>query len=109
MLPQVADRLHRKITVRHDPPGTSKWNKIEHRLFSQITQNWRGHPLTSLQVIINLIARTTTETGLKVHAEPDPNTYVTGRKVTKSELQSLHLTRDTLHGEWNYSLSPNEI
>ena len=92
MLQQRANRLNLKISVRHDPPGTSKWNKIEHRLFSQITQNWRGHPLTSLQVIINLIAGTTTETGLKVHAELDPNTYATGRKVTKPELQSLHLS-----------------
>ena len=89
--------------MRHD---TSKWNKIEHRLFSQITQNGRGHPLTSLQVIINLIAGTTTETGLKVHAELDPNTYATGRKVTKPELQSLHLSRSTFHGEWNDSVSP---
>jgi hypothetical protein len=109
MLQQLADRLHLKITVRHYPPGTSKWNKIEHRLFSQITQNWRGQPLTSLQVIINLIAKTTTETGLKVHAELDSNTYATGRKVTQSELQSLNLTRDTFHGEWNYSLSPNQF
>ena len=108
MLQQLADRLKLKIAVRHYPPGTSKWNKIEHRLFSQITQNWRGHPLISLQVIINLIAGTTTKTGLKVHAELDPNTYATGRKVTKSELKSLNLTRATFHGEWNYSLSPNE-
>ena len=106
MLQQLADRLNLKISIRHYPPGTSKWNKIEHRLFSQITQNWRGHPLTSLQVIINLIAGTTTETGLKVHAELDPNTYATGRKVTKPELQSLQLTRSTFHGEWNYSVSP---
>ena len=109
MLQQLADRLHLKITVRHDPPGTSKWNKIEHRLFSQITQNWRGQPLTSLQVIINLIAKTKTETGLKVHAELDPNTDATGRKVTQSELNSLNLIRDTFHGEWNYSLTPNQI
>ena len=98
------------ITVCHLPPGTSKWNKIEHRLFSHISMNWRGRPLTSHQVIIDLIGSTTTRTGLKVHAELDDNSYPTGIKISDSEMKTLDdngvLTRHEFHGDWNYTLQP---
>jgi transposase len=93
------------ITVCHMPPGTSKWNKIEHRLFSHISMNWRGRPLTSHDVIVNSIAATTTRTGLKVHAELDPGTYDTGIKVTDSDIDALPLHRHRFHGDWNYTLN----
>jgi hypothetical protein len=93
------------ITVCHMPPGTSKWNKIEHRLFSHIL-NWRGRPLTSHDVIVNSIAATTTRTGLKVHAELDPGTYETGIKVTDSDIDALPMHRHRFHGDWNYTLHP---
>lgn len=94
------------ITVWHMPPGTSKWNKIEHRLFSHISMNWRGRPLTSHDVIVNSIAATTTRTGLTVHAELDPGTYDTGIKVTDSDIDALPLHRHRFHGDWNYTLHP---
>jgi hypothetical protein len=94
------------IMVCHMPPGTSKWNKIEHRLFSHISMNWRGRPLTSHDVIVNSIAATTTRTGLKVHAELDPGTYDTGIKVTDSDIDALPMHRDRFHGDWNYTLHP---
>ncbi|WP_432171970.1 ISAzo13-like element transposase-related protein, partial [Streptomyces sp. 1222.5] len=94
------------ITVCHMPPGTSKWNKIEHRLFSHISMNWRGRPLTSHNVIVNSIAATTTRTGLKVHAELDPRTYDTGIKVTDSDIDALPMHRHRFHGDWNYTLHP---
>ncbi|MBZ9645177.1 ISAzo13 family transposase [Streptomyces sp. PSKA30] len=94
------------ITVCHMPPGTSKWNKIEHRLFSHISMNWRGRPLTSHDVIVNSIAATTTRTGLKVHAELDPGTYGTGIKVTDSDIDALPMQRHRFHGDWNYTLHP---
>lgn len=94
------------ITVCHLPPGTSKWNKIEHRLFSHITMNWRGRPLTSHEVILESIAATTTRTGLRVKAELDTNTYPTGLGVGDAEMAALPLTRHTFHGEWNYALHP---
>ncbi|MET8031212.1 ISAzo13 family transposase [Streptomyces avermitilis] len=94
------------ITVCHLPPGTSKWNKIEHRLFSHITMNWRGRPLTSHEVILESIAATTTRTGLRVKAELDTNTYPTGIGVGDAEMAALPLTRHTFHGEWNYALHP---
>ncbi|MET8965255.1 ISAzo13 family transposase [Streptomyces sp. NPDC004074] len=94
------------ITVCHMPPGTSKWNKIEHRLFSHISMNWRGRPLTSHDVIVNSIAATTTRTGLTVHAELDPGTYDTGIKVTDSDIDALPLHRHRFHGDWNYTLHP---
>ncbi|MGW6157338.1 ISAzo13 family transposase [Streptomyces sp. NPDC055144] len=94
------------ITVCHLPPGTSKWNKIEHRLFSHITINWRGRPLTSHEVILESIAATTTRTGLRVKAELDTNTYPTGTGVGDAEMAALPLTRHTFHGEWNYALHP---
>jgi Rhodopirellula transposase DDE domain len=95
-----------EITVCHFPPGTSKWNKIEHRLFSRITMNWRGRPLTSHEVIVNSIAATTTRTGLTVHAELDPGTYPLGTRITKAQLKALPLDRHHWHGDWNYTLRP---
>ncbi|RAJ76935.1 DDE family transposase [Streptomyces sp. PsTaAH-137] len=95
------------ITVCHMPPGTSKWNKIEHRLFSHISMNWRGRPLTSHDVIVKSIAATTTRTGLTVHAELDPGTYDTGVKVTDSDIDALPMHRHRFHGDWNYTLPPS--
>ena len=94
------------ISVCHLPPGTSKWNKIEHRLFSFISQNWRGKPLISHAVIVNLIAATTTQTGLKVECVLDERAYPAGIVVTDAELAQVNLTRDDFHGEWNYTISP---
>jgi len=94
------------ITVAHYPPATSKWNKIEHRLFSFISINWRAKPLTSLEVVLELISQTTTNEGLTVTACKDSQTYPTGTKVTDEELAALHLLRDAFHGEWNYTILP---
>ena len=94
------------ITVCHFPPGTSKWNKIEHRLFSHITMNWRGRPLASHQVIVESIAATTTATGLTVHAELGPGSYPAGLRLTRAQAGALPLTRHDWHGEWNYTLRP---
>jgi transposase len=108
-LAQLAAQTGLQITVCHLPPGTSKWNKIEHRLFSQITMNWRGRPLTSHQVIIELIAATRTRTGLTVHAEPDTAAYPLGTRITDRQMRALEkqaITRHDWHGEWNYTLHP---
>ena len=94
------------ITVCHFPPGTSKWNKIEHRLFSFISKNWRGRPLDSLATIVNLISHTKTSTGLYVEASLDYANYEKGIKVSAQEMEQLNLKRDTFHGEWNYHLTP---
>ena len=94
------------VTVCHLPPGTSKWNKIEHRLFAQISTNWRGRPLVSHEVIVDLIGATTTTTGLRVQAELDPGVYPTKIKVSDEEMAALHLTPHPFHGEWNYSIAP---
>jgi hypothetical protein len=94
------------VTVCHMPPGTSKWNRIEHRLFSAITMNWRGRPLTSYEVIVQTITATTTHTGLSVHAELDPGSYPTGVKVSDVELNAVPLTGHAFHGEWNYTVHP---
>ena len=102
----LADRLDLKLKVCHFPPGTSKWNKIEHRLFSYITSNWRGQPLVSLETIVNLIASTTTKTGLIVKAALDTNVYETGIKVSADELAKVRLTSCDFHREWNYSITP---
>jgi len=102
----LADELGIKLFVCHFPPGTSKWNKIEHRLFSFITKNWRARPLGSLEVIVNLIANTTTRTGLIVKAALDTNRYPTKIKVPDEQLERLRLKRHDFHGEWNYTLSP---
>jgi Rhodopirellula transposase DDE domain len=105
-LQKLADHTGLQIAVCHFPPGTSKWNKIEHRLFSFISKNWRGQPLISHEVIINLIAATTTSTGLEVYARLDENEYPKV-EVTDAELAAVNLTRDAFHGEWNYSISPS--
>ena len=105
-LQELADELEMRLVVRHFPPGTSKWNKIEHRMFSFITQNWRGKPLVSHQAIVNLIASTTTKAGLVVKAAIDQANYPTKTKVTDSELAAINLKRDKFHGEWNYVIAP---
>ena len=94
-----------EVSVCHYPPGTSKWNKIEHRLFSFITKNWRGKPLTSLETIVNLIANTTTEKGLNVKAMKDTNIYQKGIKVSNEELNKINIKRDDFRGDWNYTIS----
>lgn len=104
-LRRFADELVLPITVCHFPPGTSKWNKIEHRLFSFITQNWRGKPLLSHEVIVNLIAQTKTDAGLRVHAELDVSQYPLGRKVTDSELAEVNIQRHAFHGDWSYTIA----
>ena len=105
-LQRLADETGLEIAVRHFPPGTSKWNKVEHRLFSAISQNWRGRPLVSHEAIVNLIAATTTRTGLKVRSALDTNAYPKGVTVVDADMETLLLRRDDFHGEWNYSLFP---
>ena len=106
-LQSLANETGLAISVSHLPPGTSKWNKIEHRLFSFITQNWRGKPLVSHEVIVNLIAATGTKNGLQVRCQIDTNSYPKGIKVSDEMIASLNLQRDVFHGEWNYTISPN--
>ena len=108
-LQKLADETGLEITICHLPPGTSKWNKIEHRMFSFISQNWRGKPLVSHQVIVNLIAATKTKTGLRVRAELDPGKYPKGVKVSDKEVAAIRLERDKFHGEWNYTILPRSI
>ncbi|MDY0169154.1 MAG: ISAzo13 family transposase [Thermoguttaceae bacterium] len=105
-LQDLANRLEMPIHVSHFPPGTSKWNKIEHRMFCHITQNWRGRPLVSHEVIVNLIANTATAKGLKIRAELDTGTYPIGIKVTDDELAAVKLKLDSFHGDWNYCVLP---
>jgi hypothetical protein len=105
-LQKLADDIELMLTVSHFPPGTSKWNKVEHRLFSFITNNWRGKPLVSHQAIINLITSTSTTKGLIVKAALDENTYETGIEVTDEQMATLRLTRAPFHGEWNYTIKP---
>ena len=107
-LQRLANETGLKITVAHLPPGTSKWNRIEHRLFAFITMNWRGKPLVSHQVIVQLIGATTTETGLAVCCEIDRNLYPKGIAVSDEELQAINITRHAFHGEWNYTIAPNQ-
>ena len=107
-LQELADELGLKIHVCHFPPGTSKWNKIEHRMFCHITENWRGRPLVSHAVVVNLIGSTRTRTGLRILAELDTNTYEKGIKVTNEELAGVRLKRDKFHGEWNYTVLPHK-
>jgi len=107
-LQKLADETGLEMAVCHFPPGTSKWNKIEHRLFAAITQNWRGKPLTSHEVVLNLIAATTTKTGLTVRSELDMSNYPTGRTVSEADMDTLNLRCDPFHGEWNYSLLPRQ-
>jgi hypothetical protein len=105
-LQKLADETGLRVSVCHLPPGTSKWNKIEHRLFSYISQNWRGKPLLSYEVIVNLIAATRTEGGLRVHSELDTKTYPAGVKVSDSEIAQVALRPDKFHGNWNYTITP---
>ena len=104
----LADLTGLAIQVCHFPPGTSKWNKIEHRMFSFVSLNWRGKPLESLEVIINLISATTTTTGLKVYARLDDRVYEKGVEVTDEQLAGVNITRHAFHGEWNYAIAPSE-
>jgi len=107
-LQKLADETGLEMAVRHFPPGTSKWNKIEHRLFSAISQNWRGKPLISHEVVVNLIAATTTKTGLKVRSALDQNEYPAGTTVSDAAMETLRLRTEDFHGEWNYSLLPRQ-
>ena len=104
-LQQLADQTGLVLEVCHYPPGTSKWNKIEHRLFCHITRNWRGRPLLDHAVVVNLIGSTQTRTGLRVEAELDTHIYENGIKVTDQEMESLRLKRDKFHGDWNYAIN----
>jgi hypothetical protein len=105
-LQRLANEIDIDIVVHHLPPGTSKWNKIEHRLFSFISHNWRARPLVSYQVIIDLISATTTKSGLKITCELDTNTYEKGIVVSDDEMAAIHIIRDEFHGEWNYTIRP---
>jgi hypothetical protein len=106
-LQYLADDLRMPISVCHFPPGTSKWNKIEHRMFCHVTENWRGRPLVSHAVVVNLIGGTKTRAGLRVQAALDTNFYAIGIKVTDEEFDWVRLERDTFHGEWNYTILPH--
>jgi len=106
-LQKLADETALEIRVCHFPPGTSKWNKIEHRLFSFIARNWRGQPLISRQAVVSLIGATTSTAGLKVYAELDQNTYERAIKITDAQLAAVNLTPDQFHGEWNYTIKPS--
>jgi hypothetical protein len=108
VLQKLADDLGLRITVCHFPPGTSKWNQIEHRMFSYITKNWRGRPLVSRGVIVNLIGHVRTGSGLRIKAELDTNSYPKGIKVSDEELASVRLQRAEFHGDWNYTIHPSD-
>ena len=107
-LQKLADETGLVIRVHHYPPGTSKWNKIEHRLFCHITQNWRGRPLTDRLAVVELIGATTTKTGLKVESALDTRSYQKGIKVRKAEMKCLDITGDQFHPEWNYTIRPRQ-
>jgi transposase len=106
-LQQLSNETQLEITVCHFPPGTSKWNKIEHRMFCHISNNWRGRPLTSLEVIVNTIKNTTTKTGLKIDVSLDKNSYKKGIKIDDEEMEKINIEKDEFHGEWNYTIKPN--
>jgi hypothetical protein len=108
-LQRLADTTGLQIRVCHFPPGTSKWNKIEHRMFSFVSLNWRGKPLESLQVVLSLISATTTSTGLKLYARLDQGTYQRGLEITDDQLATVNITRHAFHGDWNYTVSPSLI
>ena len=107
-LQALADEMGIPIKVCHFPPGTSKWNKIEHRLFAHISMNWRGKPLVSHEVMLNLIANTKTRSGLTVRAELDAAQYPKGTKISDKDLAAINLERNPFHGDWNYSIRPRE-
>jgi hypothetical protein len=108
MIQKLADETGLTFTVAHLPPGTSKWNKIEHRMFSFISMNWRGRPLVSYETIVQLIGGTRTSKGLEIHCEIDEAEYMTGRKVSAAELDAVYIERDSFHGEWNYTIFPRD-
>jgi len=108
-LQKLADETNLTLHVHHYPPGTSKWNKIEHRLFCHITQNWRGRPLTSRLAVVELISATTTKTGLKIECALDERTYQKGIKVTVAAMKALDITGDAFHPEWNYTIKPRTL
>ena len=105
----MADGLGLAITVCHFPPGTSKWNQIEHRMFCHITENWRGRPLVSQAVIVNLIGHVRTSEGLRIEAELDTHSYPKGIKVSDEELAEIRLQRAKFHGDWNYTIQPSNL
>jgi hypothetical protein len=105
-LQRWADETGLRLSVSHFPPGTSKWNKIEHRMYCHITENWRGRPLVSREVVVNLIGHTTTKAGLEIRAALDENRYPTGREVTEEQMEGLSIKRDKFHGDWNYTILP---
>jgi hypothetical protein len=107
-LQKLSNETGLEIEVCHFPPGTSKWNKIEHRLFCHVTRNWQGQPLETYEMVVNLIGSTTTTSGLKVYADLDPSKYEKGRKVTNVELAQVNITPSRFHGEWNYVLRPKQ-
>lgn len=106
---KFCNRYNMQVTVSHYPPGTSKWNKIEHRLFSYITQNWRGRPLTDYRTVVDLIASTTTKSGLTVKVRLDKKQYKKGKKVSADEIKKLNIRRHKFHGEWNYTIRPQTV
>jgi hypothetical protein len=108
-LQRFSDESGLSISVCHYPPATSKWNKIEHRLFSYISINWRAKPLVSLETVIELLSHTSTKEGLTVSAMVDQNTYPTGIKVTDEELKQINIIPDAFHGEWNYTIKPRQV
>jgi Rhodopirellula transposase DDE domain len=108
-LQKLAGETRLAIKVRHYPPGTSKWNKIEHRMFCHITQNWRGRPLTDRAAVVELIAATTTKTGLTIESALDTRTYEKGIKVSRAEMNRLDIQGDTFHPEWNYTITPRAL
>lgn len=105
-LQKMADETGLPIAVSHFPPGTSKWNKVEHRLFSFISQNWRGEPLQTYETVVNLIASTKTRTGLTVKCRLDKRSYQTGRVITDDQMETINVDRNKFHGDWNYTISP---
>ena len=105
-LQKFANRTGLSVTICHFPPGTSKWNKIEHRMFSHITMNWRGRPLVSVATIVSLIAATQTTTGLRIRSEIDQRTYAKGVRITDEQMARLNLERHVFHGDWNYTIHP---
>jgi transposase len=105
-LQRWADETGLRLSVSHFPPGTSKWNKIEHRMFCHITEKWRGRPLVSREVVVNLIGHTTTKAGLEIRAALDENRYPTGREITDEQMEGLSIKRDKFHGDWNYTILP---
>ena len=106
-LQKLANELKIEISVCHFPPGTSKWNKIEHRLFSQISLNWRGVPLVDYETIVQLIGKVKTKKGLSVISKLDETEYQKGKKITKKQMDQIKLEKDKFHGEWNYTILPN--